>query len=786
MPDRDIAGMRAAHKVLAEYAFEPVELERGYANRTLRIDIGSNAIETRPVTQEMKDLWIGGKGFDLWLTFQEINKDTKWDSPENPICMSPGPLGGTTSFPGSGKTLVTAISPITQSMIDCNVGGYFGPFLKFAGFDALMLIGKATSDVIVFIDAIEGKITIEEAPKESIDSHIVAEELTEMYAVDDFDRRNISVVSAGTAAEHTRMGVLNFSFWDWRRGVARLKQAGRGGVGTVLRDKMVKALVIRNRHVTPSWRIEESPAAAEYKLSDNCTTCSGLTAQDVKRIVAEYNGDPEYVVEMMQDIQDRERCISKTSIDTISLATGVPKARLYHIVTFFDSFTLEPRDVTATGADGPAVIVASDKHEPVVLRNSGKIDPESIEQYGGYASLRKVLESKDPDGLIKSVIASGLRGRGGGGFPTGLKWEAARKSADGGDAYVICNAEGGGAGAFSDRTLVESDPHAIIEGLIIGAAAIGAKQGIVYLRQEYTLAQARLSKALADARAAGMLGDDILGSGMSFDIAIRRGAGAFVCGESSALIDALEGKAGEPQATYTHHSEQGYKGKPTVLNNVETWANVPVIVEKGAEWYASIGTADAKGTTVLSLVGDVVNKGLVEVPLGTTLREVVCEIGGGVEGGELKAVMVGGPTGGILPASLLDTPLTYEALLEAGSMLGSGVIQVINDGNCVVEIARGFTEWLEGESCGKCTPCREGLAAMRKALTRICTGEGKMSDLEFLAEVSDTMVETSLCQLGGTAPNPVLSTLRYFREEYEQCINNGKCDGGNCNCTEVK
>jgi NADH:ubiquinone oxidoreductase subunit E len=340
-----IKEMVNSHKVISSFEYKPAELKMGYTNKTLRVDIGSGEISINEVTKEMKKLWTGGKGFDLWLTLQEINKNTKWDSPENPICMSSGPLGGTTSFPGSGKTLVTAVSPLTGGVMDSNVGGYFGPFLKFAGFDALTILGKASDDIVVLIDPAKGLITIELAPKESIDSHILAEELTEMYADDELDKRNIAVVSAGRGADHTRMGILNFSFYDWRRQAARLKQSGRGGIGTVFRNKKIKAMVIKNRPITPAWSIEESKVTSLTKPEKIHTQC--LSEQDtIAEIVAKYDYDKEYVIEMMEDIQDRYRHISKSAIDVVSLLTKTPRAHLYHIATFYKTFSLEPKGET--------------------------------------------------------------------------------------------------------------------------------------------------------------------------------------------------------------------------------------------------------------------------------------------------------------------------------------------------------------------------------------------------------------------------------------------------------
>lgn len=348
----NIEKMRSAHKVLSELEFDEQDLDRGYANRTLRIDLDSGKMEIRPVTQQMKDLWTGGKGLDLWMMLQEIDKNTKWDSPENPICFSPGPMAGVISFPGSGKTLVTSISPATYSIMDSNVGGFFGPYLKFTGFDGLAIVGKCKKESIIYIDGVNNKVSLEEAPEESIDSHLLAEELTEMYADDEKDKRNISVVSAGRASEHVRMGVLNFSFYDWRRKVARLKQAGRGGIGTVFRNKKLKAIVIRKEGVTPGWSIEESKVASMVvpkDLKQGTCCCKKEQAEEIneiREIISQWNDDPEYVIEMMQDIQDRERCISPEAIEELCSRTGVPKSHLFHIATFYKAFSLEKRGET--------------------------------------------------------------------------------------------------------------------------------------------------------------------------------------------------------------------------------------------------------------------------------------------------------------------------------------------------------------------------------------------------------------------------------------------------------
>ncbi len=1007
MATKDVERLRNSHEVVAESPFDVVPVSKGYADRTLRIDLGGNQITTHPVTQQMKDLWVGGKGFDLWLMFQEISKDTQWDSPENPICFCSGPLGGTTSFPGSGKTLVTSLSPSTGSVMDCNVGGFFGPYLKFSGFDALTIVGKAPEESIILIDAAKGRVTIERAPQEASDAHVLVEQLTEMYADDEIDMRNISVVCAGRAAEHSRMGVLNFSFYDWRKQTARIKQAGRGGIGTVFRDKKIKALVIKNRYITPAWRVEENKVAkfVTPKKISKLTDPADLAA--LREIIARWHADPEYVIEMMQDIQQRFRHIPKNAIDEINRATRTPKAHLYHIATFYKAFSLEPkgettiqvcmgtachvkgaanildaferemdvkagettadhkftleavrclgacsiapvvkigedvygnvqaRDVakllkkepsreaaakgngggeeisarkispeeldeirakhkqvlsgykgmlmvcTGTGcvsakgfeirdglreklaakglaedylvvgtgcngfcAMGPIVVVqpggvfyqkvqAEDldeiieihlkggkpverllhtdavtgnvattmdeipfftKQQLIALRNKGVIDPENIDHYiarGGYQALRKVLGDMSASQVRKEVLASGIRGRGGGGFPAGVKWESGYQAAQkrGEEIFIVCNGDEGDPGAFMDRSIIEADPHAVIEGMLIGAFAVGAREGFVYIRQEYPLAMQRLEKAIAQARAYGLLGEKVLGSDLAFDIHIHRGAGAFVCGESTALMASMSGRAGEPRAKYVHTVEFGFRDKPTILNNVETWANIPMIIGKGAAWFAGIGTGDvskdpwngSSGTKVFALVGDIRNTGLVEVPMGITLREIVDEVGGGIpEGGAFKAIQTGGPSGGCIPKEMLDMPVDFDSLSKAGSMMGSGGMIVMDEKTCMVDVARYFVDFLLDESCGKCTPCREGLFALSRTLNRICKGEGREGDIEFLEEVSATVAEASLCQLGGSAPNPVLSTIRHFREEYEEHIQEKKCRAGVC------
>jgi NADH:ubiquinone oxidoreductase subunit F (NADH-binding)/(2Fe-2S) ferredoxin len=424
-----------------------------------------------------------------------------------------------------------------------------------------------------------------------------------------------------------------------------------------------------------------------------------------------------------------------------------------------------------------------DKQLKIALRNCGYIDPESIEEYigrGGYFSLFQALHEMEPEEIIEAIKISGLRGRGGGGFPTGIKWASCRK-AHGAKKYVICNADEGDPGAYMDRSVLEGDPHSILEGMIIGAYAIGSYEGFIYVRNEYPLAVVRLVEAIKQAESCGLLGNDILGSGFNFTITISTGAGAFVCGESTALMRSLEGKVGRPRAKYIHTVDKGYHDSPSTLNNVETWANVPAIMEKGAAWYASLGTEKSKGTKVFSLVGKVKNTGLVEVPMGTSLRTIIFDIGGGIlKKKEFKAVQTGGPSGGCVPKALLDLPVDYERLTQAGSMMGSGGMIVMDQDTCMVDVARYFLEFLQEESCGQCVPCREGVKRLLQILTDICAGKGEDGDIELLEDISDSVVKLSLCALGGTAPNPILTTLAYFRNEYETHIYDKKCPGGVC------
>ena len=385
-----------------------------------------------------------------------------------------------------------------------------------------------------------------------------------------------------------------------------------------------------------------------------------------------------------------------------------------------------------------------------------------------------------PEEIIESVKESGLRGRGGGGFPTGRKWESTRK-AKGDPKYIICNCDEGDPGAFMDRSLMEGNPHSILEGMIIGAFAIGASEGYIYVRHEYPLAVENATLALKQAEEYGLLGDNILGSGFNFHVKVSRGGGAFVCGESTALMASLEGKVGEPRAKYVHTSDSGLWGKPSNLNNVETWANVPIIINNGSKWFSAIGTAGSKGTKIFSLVGKVRNTGLVEVPMGISLKEIIYDIGGGIQGNrKFKAVQTGGPSGGCITESMLNLPVDFDELTRVGSMMGSGAMIVMDEKNCMVDIAKYFVNFLQSESCGKCLPCREGVKRMYEILTRITEGNGKMEDLDLLEQLGTTLNSTALCGLGQTAPNPVLSTIKYFRDEYVAHIRDKKCPAKVC------
>jgi NADH:ubiquinone oxidoreductase subunit F (NADH-binding)/(2Fe-2S) ferredoxin len=423
------------------------------------------------------------------------------------------------------------------------------------------------------------------------------------------------------------------------------------------------------------------------------------------------------------------------------------------------------------------------RQQRLVLRNTGQIDSEDIEEYlavGGYRALRQVLSEMTPEEVIQCVSDSGLRGRGGGGFPAGRKWEFCR-AAPGDNKQIVCNADEGDPGAFMDRSLLEADPHSVLEGMVIAAYAIGAATGHIYVRAEYPLAVKRLEIAIEQATEMGFLGDNILGGGFGFKLRIFQGAGAFVCGEETALLTSIEGNRGIPSPKPPFPAQSGLWGRPTLINNVKTYAYVPLIIDRGADWFSGIGTETSKGTAVFALTGNVANSGLIEVPMGTTLREIIFDIGGGVpDGRRFKAVQTGGPSGGCLPASLLDSPIDYESLKAAGSIMGSGGMVVMDEDTCMVDVARYFLDFTQKESCGNCVPCRLGTKQMLDILVDITEGKGRPDDIDLLVELGGGVKSGSLCGLGQTAPNPVLTTIRYFRDEYEAHINDRACPAGVC------
>ena len=423
------------------------------------------------------------------------------------------------------------------------------------------------------------------------------------------------------------------------------------------------------------------------------------------------------------------------------------------------------------------------KQHRLVLENCGAINPEQIEEYiavGGYEALAKAVTTMSPEDVIEEIQKSGLRGRGGGGFPTGMKWQFAKASVSD-KKYIICNADEGDPGAFMDRSVLEGDPHKILEGMAVCGYAIGADEGYIYVRAEYPLAIKRLRIAIEQAEAMGLLGENIFGSGFSFKLHIKEGAGAFVCGEETALMASIEGKRGMPRPRPPFPAVAGLWGKPTNINNVETFGNVAAIITNGADWYAGFGTEKSKGTKVFALTGKINNTGLAEVPMGITMREIIYDIGGGINGGKkFKAVQIGGPSGGCLPESMLDLSIDYDSLTAAGAMMGSGGLVVMDEDTCMVDVAKFFLNFTQSESCGKCTPCREGTKRMLEVLTRITEGQGREGDIELLEELARNIKETALCGLGQTAPNPVLSTLKYFRHEYEAHIKEKRCPAGAC------
>lgn len=492
------------------------------------------------------------------------------------------------------------------------------------------------------------------------------------------------------------------------------------------------------------------------------TGCFGLCA--LGPIVIVY---PEGAFYSQVKVEDVDKIVN------LHLKEGTVVRELLYEETLGEDGTVKPLSGTAFYK----------KQNRVALRNCGRINPECVEEYiayDGYQALYKVLFEMTPDDVVNTIKASGLRGRGGGGFPTGMKWDFTKRAV-GDKKFVACNADEGDPGAFMDRSVLEGDPHAVIEAMAIAAYAVGSDQGYVYIRAEYPIAVERLQKAIEDARKYGFLGNHIFGTDFSFDMEIRLGAGAFVCGEETALMTSIEGNRGEPRPRPPFPANKGLFGKPTLLNNVETYANVCQIILNGADWFASMGTEKSKGTKVFALGGKIKHTGLVEVPMGTTLREIIYEIGGGIpDGKKFKAAQTGGPSGGCIPASLIDTKIDYDSLIAIGSMMGSGGLIVMNEDNCMVDIAKFFLEFTVDESCGKCTPCRIGTRRLLELLTKVTEGKATLEDLDKMEALCYYIKNNSLCGLGQTAPNPVLSTMRYFRDEYEAHVVEKRCPAGVC------
>ena len=518
-----------------------------------------------------------------------------------------------------------------------------------------------------------------------------------------------------------------------------------------------------SQKIMETLRTEIAKAGLDKEVSVVQTGCHGLCALGPIMIVY-----PEAVFYSMVKDEDIPEIVSE------HLVKGRVVKRLVYEET-----------VTDEGIKSLADTDFYKKQHRIALRNCGVINPENIDEYigtRGYEALGKVLTSMTPDEVIQVILDSGLRGRGGAGFPTGRKWQLARNLVqDGGQKYVCCNADEGDPGAFMDRSVLEGDPHAVLEAMAIAGYAIGASQGYIYVRAEYPIAVQRLNIAIGQAREYGLLGKDIFGTGFDFDIELRLGAGAFVCGEETALMTSIEGNRGEPRPRPPFPAVKGLFERPTILNNVETYANVAQIILNGAEWFASMGTEKSKGTKVFALGGKIKNTGLVEVPMGTTLREIVEEIGGGIPNGKkFKAAQTGGPSGGCIPAEHLDVPIDYDNLIAIGSMMGSGGLIVMDEDNCMVDIAKFFLEFTVDESCGKCTPCRIGTKRLYEMLDKITKGQGTLEDLDKMEELCYYIKDNALCGLGQTAPNPVLSTLRYFRDEYVAHVVDKKCPAGVC------
>ncbi len=516
--------------------------------------------------------------------------------------------------------------------------------------------------------------------------------------------------------------------------------------------------------------------------------------EKIHSLIKQFRENDGNILSLLQETQEAFGYIPEEAVNIFSKELNIPASNFYGVSTFYSQLHLNQDTVQPVIDDhiisgGPVARKHSaddkfnEKQTKLILSACGNIDPENIEAYkavDGYSAIEKVLTSMTPEELIDTIKKSGLRGRGGSGFPTGIKWEACL-NAQSDQKYIICNADEGDPGVFKDRAVLEGNPHSVIEALAIGAYAVGATKGYVYLRAENSLALQRLKKAIAEAREKGYLGTNLFNKGFDFDIAIKQGAGSFVCGEETALIESMEGHRGMSRAKPVFPVQHGLWGKPTVVNNIETLANIPYIISKGPEWFASIGTENSKGTKLFSLMGKVKNTGLIEVPMGITLREVIYDIGGGMEDDrKFKAVHVGGPLGSSFRADMLDMKLDYESLKKAGSIFGSGGIIVLDEDNCMVDMAKYFVSFTRAESCGKCVPCRIGTKRLLDILDRITKGSGKEEDIKILEKLGKDIKAASLCGLGQEAPNPVLSTIKYFRDEYETHIRDRKCPANVC------
>ena len=707
--------MKAAHRPVAESPFEVTSLSKGYADRGLRVDLGTNEIRIFPVTRQMKDLWVGGKGLDLWLMFLEVTAATRWDSPENPICFSPGPLAGTTSFPGAGKTLVTSLSPMTGSVIDCNVGGFFGPLFKFCGFDALVLVGKAPEESIVVIDAARGRITIERSPLESGDAHLLAEELTEMYADDELDKKHVSVVCAGRGAEHTRMGVLNFSFYDWRKKTARIKQAGRGGIGRVLRDKRVKAVVVKNRGINPAWSIAESPVARCVTPKISSAVRDADAAGATREVIAKWESDPEQVIGMLREVQEHFGHLPRAALDEITRATCVPTGYLYHMATFLGGLRLEPLGSTVvqvcTGttcqALGASRILAACERA-LGVRSGGTT----------------------PDGRVSLLAGESC--------PTGC-----------------ASLPAGGPSGNGCATLSSGGP------------CLGACQAAPLLR----IGESHYGHVRPEDVAALLERHGVLRAASAAPAA----SGAPAAAKPSAPLSARPLSADE--LSMIEAERAAFASRSRALLAICTGRRTPAGAEAKPAEAAAPGSPAAAPATLIT--GCVARPGPIPDRAGATLRALIDAAGGLRDGRSFRGAQAGGPSGVFLGPGDLERPLDLSALKPTGAMTGPNRLIILDDSVCMVDLLHRHAAMLLAQSCGKCTPCREGLFQITRTLGRLSTGAGRREDLDFILDLCATMEEVSFCQFGVWAQNPIRSALDVFRRDFEDHAG-GRCRAGVC------